>query len=218
MDLKSLARKLSAVDLADIEKEQAEVNERIAAIDAAVERGRAKSMQLTRQLADVKDRTHTGRSQADALLNGDDMANVVISEEKVRTEKEAIAAGMKALAADAEQLRYRRSELQQRARERLSLALESIVDEVRAEAEELAGRLARIYVDVQTLGYATKSAKATQLGTALDHGLNGLAAGRLIPRNYLIAAPELVAILEKNIPALKIAGTAIHARHRSSMM
>ncbi|PJG48839.1 hypothetical protein CAF53_11750 [Sphingobium sp. LB126] len=87
-----------------------------------------------------------------------------------------------------------------------------------SELRAIAADVERLYVDVQTLEYATKSAKATQLGTALDHGLNGLAAGRLIPRNYLIAAPELVAILEKNIPALKIAGTAIHARHRSSMM
>lgn len=218
MDLKSLARKLAAVDLADIEKEQAEVEQRIAAIDEAVERGRAKSMQLSQQLTELNNRSRDGRSQADALLNGKDIATVAASEDKIRSEREAVTLGMKALTADAEQLRYQRSELQQRARQRLSLALVSIVDEVHAEAEALAGRLARIYVDVQTLEYATKSSKATQLGTALDHALNGLAAGRLIPRDYLTATPELVAILQKNIGAVKIAGTAIHARHRSSMM
>lgn len=218
LDVKALDKALASVDLTDLVEKQAENERRIAAIDDAVERGRRKSMELSQALANLRDVRHDGRAAADALMDDGDIAAVAATEDKIRGEREAIQAGLRTLAADAEQLRHERTNLQQEARGRLSAAVEKLADDMRAEAEECAGRLARIFAEIKTLEDATKANKAIQLGSALDYGLNGLAAGRLIPRDHLHTSPDMLAVLQKHIDALRVADTRIIGRHKSTMM
>jgi len=218
IDVKALDRALASVDLSDIAEKQAETERRIAAIDDAVERGRKKAMELSQALNNIKGAQRNGREAANALMEDQDVSTIAATEDSIRAERETIQAGMKTLAADAEQLRHERDNLQQQARGRLSAAVEKLADDMRAEAEECSVRLARIYAETRTLDDATKSSKAIRLGSALDYALNGMAAGRLISRDYLHTSPEIMAVLQKHIEVLRVAGTRIIGRHRSSMM
>ena len=218
LDVKALDKALTSVDLSDLAEKQAENERHIAAIDDAVERGRDKAMELSQALANLKDPQRDGRAAADALMDDGDIAAVAATEDKIRGQREAIQAGLRTLAADAEQLRHERTNLQQQAIGRLSAAVEELAEKLRADAEELAGRLAQVFVEVKTLEDATKSSKAIQLGSALDYALNGLAAGRLISRQHLNAPPEMMAVLQKHIGAVRVAGTRIFGRHSSTMM
>lgn len=216
MTIAKTAQALSMLDLSpemdrlsDIEAERKEVA-------AACERGRAKTMELSQQLAEIRDNRRDGEAEAQALRDGEDIAVIAKTEESIRGEREAVQAGMRALSADLDGLAKERQAVRDRAKERLAPAFNGLLADMDTEARQLAARLAQIFADAETIRAASGNSAATRLASALRLVVDEAACADLIGRSKAIAASRSLAdLLNSHAGVIKTAGGALHMQHRT---
>jgi chromosome segregation ATPase len=188
----------------------------IAETEAAYDRGRHKTMELSQQLAAIRDNRRDGEAEAEALRAGEDIATIAKTEESIRGEREAVQSGMRALNGDLEQLSKDRQEVRDQAKAKLAPVFDGLVAELDEEARQLATRLAQIYSDAETIRAASGNQGATRLSTALRDVVDECACSNLIGRSKPVPASKPVAdMLTGHGDIIKIAGGSLHLQHRT---
>jgi hypothetical protein len=191
MNTAQLLGRLSELDLSKERSRLADIEVRGSEINAARERGAQRRIEIQSALGDLRDDRLSGSLAADALLQGESVADLDHHEDDLRSELKALSAALGNLNTRENELHAERDEPRRSASQAVETAIKSHVAALEAEAKEAAERLAAVLGRAIAVGGALRNSSATQLERDLTPAVKALSERRIIS-NLLPVDAELI--------------------------
>lgn len=207
--LQITAANLAALDLAEQRARRDEIETDISQIDIALIRGEEQIRDTTARLDRAKRDGPDGGAAAAELLAGGTGVATAGTVSHLQAELETLKAGVADLRDQkAGRIRMRHDLPDQFAKE-MGPAVQPLVDEIIGRTKAALAALAQAFVDARALGDATGNVTAknfTNLYNKIEPGLWHVAEAGLIARGPISVSGEVIALLEANADAIRLAG------------
>lgn len=203
------AANLAALDLAEQRARRDEIETEISQIEVALIRGEKQRQETQARLDRAKRDGPDGGDAADELLAGGTGVTTAGVATHLQAELATLKAGVAELRSRKNKLIQLRFDLPEQFSKEVGPAVQPLADALVGKAKLVLSALQQAFVDLRALGEATGNITAKNFTNAynrIESGLCHATEGGLIPRGPISVSGEVVALLEANAEAVRLAG------------